>query len=291
MTTRYKQNGIFANQVVFQDKKNISSIAIGGFDGIHLAHQKLIENLDENGAILVIDKGNANLTPNENRKRFISCGLFFYKLKDIKHLTSKQFIELLKDDFPNLQKIVVGYDFHFGKNRSCNIECLKKSFKTVKVVDEVKIDNISVHSKEIRDLINSGEIKRAKQFLGRNYSIIGNQIRGQGVGKKELFATINIYVDKFLIPKNGVYASISTINNQNFNSITFIGIRETTDNNFSIETHLLDVKDIKLDKEIEIKFISFLRENKKFNSIKALKNQINNDIKKTKEIFENESFF
>ena len=264
-------------------KSDITSIAIGGFDGIHLAHQALINKLDNNGALLVIDKGNANITPKNYRRNFVHFPIYYYQIQNIRHLTAQEFIDLIKFDFPKLRKIVIGYDFRFGKNRSCDFECLKENFEEVEIIKEVKLQNISIHSKEIREAIKKGDMTLVKKLLGRNYSIEGEQIRGQGVGKKSLFATINLTIREFLLPKNGVYASITKIDNKRYNSITFVGIRESTDNNFAIETHLLDINDIDPKDKVDIEFVSFLRNNQKFDSLNVLKNQIKIDIKKAKE--------
>ena len=264
-------------------KSDITSIAIGGFDGIHLGHQALIDKLDINGALLVIDKGNSNITPKNYRKNFVISPIYYYQIQNIKHLMPQEFMNLLKSDFPKLRKIIVGYDFRFGKNRSCNFECFRKNFDEVEIVEEVKLNSISIHSKEIREAIKQGDMTLSKDFLGRNYSIEGEQIEGQGVGKKSLFATINLTIKEFLLPKNGVYASITKLNNQKYNSITFVGIRESTDNNFAIETHLLDLNDIDIESKIDVEFVSFLRKNQKFNSLETLKKQIKIDIEKAKE--------
>lgn len=262
----------------------VSELAIGSFDGMHLAHQKLIEELSENGAILFIEHNRGNLTPNEYRCRVIDKACFSYDLSDIKGLSGEEFIDKLKSDFVNLKKIVVGYDFGFGKNRGHDVNDLKKMFHgEVEVISEVKIDNISIHSSTIREILLRGDIKLANRLLNRSYKIVGTKVKGQGIGKKELVPTINLKVKKFLLPKSGIYATKTIINDTLFDSVTFIGHRVSTDNSFAVETHILD-RDIEFnDGEVEIIFLEFIRENKKFNSIDELKKQIEIDIIKTKE--------
>ena len=261
-------------------KDSVISLAIGGFDGIHLAHQELIKRAQ---ALMIVSKYNSNLTPKEYRCKFVKKPCFFYELDDIKKLGCLEFAKFLKEEFPGLKKIVVGYDFRFGFNRSCTPEQLKSNFE-VEIVDEVVIDGISVHSGVIREFISSGKIEEAGKLLGRAYSIEGEVIKGQGIGKKELVATLNISVCDFLLPQNGVYATKCSIDDKMYDSVTFIGVRESTDGCFSVETHIID-KDIKnRGKKVEIFFYKKIRDNKKFNSLNELKKQIKEDIKTVKEV-------
>ncbi|MEA1918036.1 MAG: bifunctional riboflavin kinase/FAD synthetase, partial [Campylobacterota bacterium] len=101
--------------------QKINSIAIGGFDGMHIGHQRLFERLGNSGAIVVIETGYANLTPKKEREKFTHYPIFYYELDNIRVLNGEEFIALLKSNFPKLKKIVVGYDFHFGKDRKYSI--------------------------------------------------------------------------------------------------------------------------------------------------------------------------
>jgi riboflavin kinase/FMN adenylyltransferase len=263
-------------------KDNIDTIAIGSFDGIHLGHMRLIDRLGDNGALFVIDKDHANLTPGIKRSEYSKYPCMYYHFLKVKDLTGEEFISLLKKEFVNLKKIVVGYDFAFGKKRSCNAEDLKTLFNgEVEVVDEFLYDGVSVHSSVIRELLKSKEVDQANKLFGREYSICGKVIKGQGLGKEELYPTINIAVKEYLFPREGVYASRTRIGSKIYNSVTFIGTRVSTDGNFSIETHVLD-KNIDVLDEVEIFFVHFLRENRKFNNLKDLKEQISQDIDKAK---------
>ncbi len=270
-----------------QNKSKITSIAIGGFDGMHKAHQELFKNLDSNGAILVIDSGFANLTPKSVRQEYSNYPIYYYELKNIKHLDGAEFVELLRKDFSSLKKVVVGYDFCFGTNRKYCIKDLKSLFKSkVKIIDEVSINKISVHSGVIREYIKNGDIKTSNILLGKNYKIRGSQIKGQGLGSKSFVPTINLDVNEYLLPNEGVYVTKTIINKIEYNSISFLGHRVTTDNSYAIETHILD-NDIKNQtNELEIAFIDKLRDNRKFNSFNELKKQILLDITNSKTIFD-----
>jgi riboflavin kinase/FMN adenylyltransferase len=261
-------------------KNRVTSLALGSFDGIHRAHKELIKRVD---GVLIIERG-AVLTPGKFRCKFVDKACFFYNLQQIKHLDAKGFVAQLKKDFPNLKKIVVGYDFAFGKDRKYSILDLKRYFDgEVEVVEEIKIDGVSVHSRVIKELLKKGRIEEANRFLGRCYEIVGEKIKGLGLGSRELVATINIEVENFLLPKEGVYLTLTNSKP----SLTFIGKRDTIDGSFSIESHILE--DFEEEKEIKICFLKFLRDNKKFDSIKELKSEILKDIKRARREF-NESF-
>jgi len=259
----------------------ITSIAIGGFDGMHLGHMALVKKLDENGVLLVIDKKNSNLTPKEFRCKYVKNGCIFLNLESVKNFTKEQFIEFLKKSFPSLKRVVVGYDFRFGKDRKGSAKSFQDKFETV-VVDEIKVDGISVHSGVIRELLKE-DIKKANKLLGREYEVFATTVKGQGIGAKELVATINLKTE-FLLPKDGVYATFTKVKDMWYKSISFIGDRKTTDGKFAFETHLLDTKINYLPKAVEVKFIDYIRDNKKFDTIDALKKQIEKDIKNTKDI-------
>lgn len=274
------------NSSILINKKNITAIAIGGFDGMHLAHQELFKNLGENGGIVAIESGYANITPRIYRQEYTKYPVYYYILENIKHLSGEKFILLLKEEFPNLKKIVVGFDFCFGKDRKHCTTDLNKLFKgEVQVINEVKIDNISVHSRIIREFIKNGDIKISNRLLGREYKIFGKQIKGQGLGSKSFVPTINISVDDFILPNEGVYATKTIINEEEYNSVTFLGHRVSTDGSYAVETHILD-EDIKnFYSSVEVKFYEKIRDNQKFESFEKLKEQINKDINKTKDFF------
>jgi len=260
--------------------KNSTAIAIGGFDGMHVGHQHLFSALGDNGCIVVIETGYANLTPKQERENFSHHPIVYLELDDIRHLDGEGFVALLSEKFPKLEKIVVGYDFHFGKNRKYNFDDLKSIFSgEVVVIDEVTQNGDSVHSHKIRAKLQIGDIKGANSFLAHNYTIKGNHISGQGIGKKELVATINIETNGYLVPKEGVYATLTRIDDEeHFHpSVSFVGHRVTTDGSFAIESHILD-GEVFCDKKADISFVEFIRNNEKFDSIAELKVAIQKDI-------------
>ena len=259
-----------------------TSIAIGGFDGMHLGHQELFKKLSDDGTIVVIETGYANLTPNRHREKFSDKHIVYLNLEDIRHLDAKGFISLLGETFPRLKKIVVGYDFHFGKDRRYSYDDLRELFDgEVVVVDEVTQNGDSIHSHKIRAKLQIGDIKGANKFLGHNYTIAGELIKGQGIGAKELVATINVKAPEFLTPKEGVYVTLTRVDDEeHFHpSVSFVGHRVTTDGSFAIESHILD-GEVLCQKGADIRFVSFIRENEKFDTLSELKDAIKKDIAK-----------
>jgi len=263
-------------------KNNIKSISIGSFDGIHLGHKALIEQVE---AMVIIERNGGYLTAGYKRSFYVKQPCFFYHFEHIKSLKAKAFVLKLKEDFPKLEKIVVGYDFGFGYQKEGNTEVLKELFEgEVVIVDEVKHKTISVHSRTIKKEIAKGNIRLVNQLLGRTYAIDGKVVSGQGLGKKKLVATLNLNVYDYDIPKEGVYATRTKIGKRWLKSVSFIGLRVTTDGSFAIETHILD-KEIGVVKgRVWLEFKAFIRSNRKFESLEALREQIELDIMEAKKV-------
>ena len=267
----------------FTVSSTVDSIAIGNFDGIHLGHKVLFDNLLFSGGIVVIEHFRATLTPHIYRAFFTKLPIFFYDFESIRQMEPETFVKKLMNDFPKLRRIVVGEDFLFGLNRSGSTESLKKLFfGEVVVIEEVKLNEVPIHSSLIRKLIKSGDIDRANQMLGRDYEIWGQVVQGQGIGKEKLVPTINLSTGRFLLPKPGVYATKTNIDGKDFLSVTFLGHRVTTDKNFSVETHIVDKDLKKVRGKVSIEFKRFIRKNKEFNSLSDLKMQILKDIENCK---------
>jgi len=270
--------------------KKIDAIAIGGFDGMHAAHQYLFKELGEHGGVVAIETGYADLTPSTHRQEHTHYPLFYYELDAIKGLSGEAFIKKLKTDFPALKKIVVGFDFHFGHKRSCSSEDLRTLFLKedkegeVVIVDEVQLEGEAVHSHKIRTLLEKGELEKANLFLGYNYTLKGEVISGQGVGKEKLVPTLNLDVRGYRLPKEGVYATLTRLDDGNlYPSVSFLGSRSITDGSFAIESHILD-KEIKYSQKAEISFLHFIRKNERFESFEALKEQIAKDVEQAHKV-------
>ena len=259
-------------------KDNITAVAIGHFDGVHRGHKELLKRLGEYGGLVVIDKNKANITPGLKRAEYSRYPCFLYDFNEIKGLSGEEFIALLKRDFKNLQKIVVGFDFRFGRGRAWDKYDLARIFDgEVEIVDEFCFEGMGVHSSAIREYIKQGEIYKANLLLGREYSIEGRVIKGQGIGSRELVPTLNLDIKNYLLPREGVYATRTRIGNKTYGSVTFIGNRVSTDGNFSVETHVLN-ENIADARDVAVCFIKRLRDNLKFSDLASLKSQIKIDI-------------
>lgn len=270
-------------------KHKIEALAIGCFDGLHLGHLELIKHLGENSALLMIDKFKSKkLCSNKQKQELSKKELIELDFKNIKDLDGKDFFDELKKELPNLKHIVVGYDFSFGKDRKYKAEDIESisGLKTT-IVPEYKIGSKAVHTTLIKDFLSRGELKKANEFLGRVYCIEGILVKGQGLGSKELFATLNLECKEHFLPKNGVYATFCEIRGKVYKSVSFIGVR-FSDKNFAIETHILE--DFKLEPELgeplKLSFIKFLRENQNFSELSLLKAQISKDIKQALKILD-----
>lgn len=260
----------------------IESLCLGKFDAVHIGHQELFSKLDAKGGVLIIDSLKPPyLTPRQ--EKWIPHPCFKIELNKIKDKNHQEFAEFLKKNFPNLRKIIVGYDFRFGKDRSYSPKDLEEFFD-VCLVDQVNLDGMAVHRQHIFQALSQGQIKRANAMLGRIYSIKGKVISGQGRGKNECFPTLNLETKDYVLPKSGVYATLSKIDGVEYKSVSFIGHRLSSDGEFAIETHLLGTCFEDQASEVEIFFIEFLRENEKFSSFEQLKAQIAQDIARTQEI-------
>lgn len=285
-------------------------VAIGKFDGMHIAHLRLLAALGSNACALSIASVKPPfITPPQERQKYSSVPFFRIKFELIKSWDGVKFLELLFEIMPNLREIVVGYDFCFGKNRASNVlelrdllDSINRNYVKVKVIERVTYNGTPIHTSIIKELLKYGDMASANAMLGRLYSIKGRIIKGQGLGSAKLYATINMKNVLNVLPKFGVYASFIMLENENsavsaaFKAVSFIGNRVSTDNKFCIETHIIDenfaeflqTSPYKLDSKtyshVRVFFVEMLRNNKKFSDLAKLKAQIQNDIESSEKI-------
>ncbi|MBQ4875050.1 MAG: bifunctional riboflavin kinase/FAD synthetase [Rickettsiaceae bacterium H1] len=286
--------------------KNNSVLAFGNFDGVHLGHQQIIDQVKKSAkenncksAILTFNPHPKNFfNPNTNgfyltepeqkasiiKQTGINLLYVITFSKDFARVTPESFIkEFLIEKF-NARKIIVGSKCFFGKNKSGNLsllESLSNKYKyKVKKLKNIKIDGKSCSSSEIRKLIQSGELKKANKMLGRNFTIRGLVIKGLQRGKTIGFPTINIPLDDYVIPQLGVYYAKISINENYHFGIVNIGKRPTfsTNEQILLEMHIFNFDSNIYDKKVSIELTDFIRPEQKFNNAEELKRQIKLDI-------------
>ncbi len=191
----------------------------------------------------------------------------------------------------NTKKIIVGYNYRFGKGKTGDVEFLKNKCKEFNIevvaIEALKIDNKVVSSSRIRGLIKNGEVEEASKFLGRDYPIFGRVVEGSKRGNLLGFPTANLEISEELYPKTGVYAVEVEWNKMVFNGLANVGFNPTFSKNdsksFSLEVHILDFdKDI-YGEEIKVNFKRRIRDEIRFDSPELLIDQIRKDIQWAKE--------
>ncbi len=286
-------------------------VTIGTFDGVHLGHQKVILRLQEfakqhNGETVIFTfhtHPRLVTSPNESNLRLLTTlkeKIDLFKKYGIDHLIvytfDKEFSELTYNEFVEkilVEKIgthclVVGYDHKFGKNREGGFDYLQKcaekfNFKIEKL-DVLLVKEDSVSSTKIREALESGKIEKANHYLGYLFTLHGTVVEGKQLGRKLGFPTANIEAsDKYkIIPGYGVYAVKVELGNNGYNGMLNIGTRPTFNNNAdnrSIEVHIFDFDGDLYGKEITLKFVGKIRDEKKFENIDMLVSQLVKDKK------------
>jgi len=281
-------------------------VTIGTFDGVHIGHQKIIEKLiqgtensDYESLILTFfphprmvlhEASSIKLlnTINEKSGFLKKMGLDNLVIhpfdKEFSNLSAEEFVKTILVDSFNIQKIIIGYDHQFGKNRAANIDDLiafgdKYGFE-VEQISAQEVDSVSVSSTKIRDAIANGTMAVANEFLGYNYILSGKIIKGKQLGRTIGFPTANIKIKENykLIPKNGVYIVKSIIQEKTVFGIMNIGLNPTVNGeDLSIEVHFLDFDIAIYNTEITVSVIDRIRDEQKFSSIDLLKAQIQKD--------------
>jgi len=306
-------------QVITSIDKNAfnknTGVGLGNFDGLHIGHMALINTLINeckiNGLQSVVYTFNKHpdtmlrkklitplITTNEMKTRLLSStdlDILCYQDFDeaFSRLTPEDFIKNILVDTLRIRLAVVGFNYRFGYMGRGDTEFLKRSgekygFKVI-VIPPVKVNSEIVSSTLIREYIKKGRIERVFQLLGRHFSLYGTVIDGKRIGRTLGFPTANIIAHPdMVVPANGVYITKTRYDDKWVNSITNVGTAPTLRNEkvFSIETHLLDVNEDIYGKDIEVCFIHKLRCEKKFESVDALKMQVENDIKKARAYWE-----
>ena len=206
--------------------------------------------------------------------------------KEFSQLSAEEFVKKVLVEQLQIQKIIIGYDHRFGRNRTADINDLivfgeKYDFE-VEQISAQEIDDIAISSTKIRTALAEGTISLANEYLGYNYFFSGTVIKGNQLGRTIGFPTANIQIkeDYKLIPKNGVYIVKSYLQEELIYGMMNIGNRPTVNGtNQTIEVHFLNFNKDLYGQEITIELLEFIRDEQKFDSLDALKNQIQKDKK------------
>jgi len=291
------------------DYKQIKSsvITIGTFDGVHVGHQQIIHRLvdtarknDLQALVLtffphprMVIQNDANIklinTIDEKAKQLEQLGVDHLVVKEFtKSFSRLTALEYVRDILVNKLKvkhIIVGYDHHFGRNRTANINELKEfgAFYDFEVteIEPQEVDDVAVSSTKIRSAILKGNIPTANKFLGYNFMLTGTVIKGKGLGKTLDFPTANIQIEAAykLIPKHGVYVVKSQIKGVEVFGMMNIGKNPTVSegNQTKIEVHFFDFSANLYGAVLKIELLGHLRSEIKFPNIEALKLQLEKD--------------
>ena len=274
---------------------------IGAFDGVHLGHQALInmaKSISSKYQILTFDPVPKKFFNNMHKllstkdmkvdllSRFSPESIIFLNFEDVKDLIPEDFCNILNNKL-NTKSIVVGKDFKFGKNREGDVNFLIKYFgnSNVHVLNDYVVNDSKISSTLIKSTINEGKLELANQYLGYSFKLKGKVEHGNRMGHKIGFPTANINVDVNLVtPKFGVYEVDVTKADKTYKGVMNIGNRPTVSNDLklSYEVHILDFDEDIYGSFLEVKFVSFIRDEIKFDNIEELKNQISIDIKSIK---------
>lgn len=293
-------------------------LTVGTFDGVHLGHRKIIARLHDlakaiNGESVIftfdphprkiVAPAETNLrlltTLDEKIELFEQSGidhLIIYPFTpDFAQLTYEQFVEQILVGQIHTKSLVVGYDHKFGKGRQGDFEFLKNCADRlgfqIEKLDVLLMNESSVSSTKIREAIQIGDFDTANAYLGYPFTLHGTVVEGQKLGRQIQFPTANIEAsdpDK-IIPGYGVYAVQAKVQNKTYLGMLNIGSRPTVNHNAdhrSIEVHLLDFDSDIYGEHLELIFFRKLREEQKFESLDALKEQLANDKVNTISFFQ-----
>jgi riboflavin kinase / FMN adenylyltransferase len=288
-------------------------LAIGVFDGVHLGHQAVISTsakhaLAGGGTPVVVtfdphpekilrpQSAPHLLTATEHKIELIrNLGvehlLIIHFDRPFAETRPEQFVEELAEHSKPLNEICVGHEWAFGKNRAGNLALLKElgarfHFDVVGI-PPVKVGDAVVSSTAIRQAIERGDFAKAAEMLGREYTILGTVIHGDNLGKKLGFPTANLSAHNEQFPPNGVYVAQASLDGSSHRGVINLGFRPTVSGQKTertLEIHLLGFDREIYGENLEVRFVRYLRPEKKFENVNALVEQIKSDLETAREL-------
>jgi len=289
-------------------------VSVGNFDGVHRAHARVLAEIATRARtaggkaiavtfephptrILKPESGLKLLTPTPEKLRWLAgTGIDAVLLlpfgRDLSLMTPRQFADRVLKKKLHAREVHEGFNFRFGHKAVGDANMLAEFGREmgfeVKVYPEMMLRGETVSSSQIRKLVAAGRVSRARHLLARPFCVLGVPGRGRGFGSKYTVPTINLARYEELVPRDGVYITWTRVGAERFESVTNVGNRPTFGAElFAIETHLLNFHPLELtpETEVEICFLERLRDEIKFPSVDALREQIAHDVKKARRFF------
>jgi riboflavin kinase/FMN adenylyltransferase len=294
-------------------------VSLGTFDGVHLGHQAIIKRLLERSkeknkmgllvtyephpqSVVAPESAPEVLTTLEEKlylleKLGVKETLVINFDRELSQLGAEEFLEQILVKKLNAGEIIVGHDHAFGKNRAGRIELLAEASKKynfqLEVIPAVYVENFlsaeweRISSTKIRKELKEGDFNKGIKMLGHSYPIWGKATKGKGRGKALDYPTINLNTPPGkLLPKDGVYSTKMEIKEKDYFGMLYVGAKPTFgDSSRSVEVHLFDMDQDRIDSEVHLFVESWIREPQKFDTPALLKDQLRADEKKIKEMF------
>jgi riboflavin kinase/FMN adenylyltransferase len=285
---------------------------VGNFDGVHRGHQRILDRIVHlatehawRPAILTFDPHPLKVLRPENPPRllttleqrlalFAAAGISLVLLQkfdlDFARLSPEEFVERILIERLQLAAVVVGANFRFGHRQQGDAATLgelgSRRGLLVEIVPAVLVRGTPVSSTRIREAIAQGRVTLAGRLLGRPFAVTGRVEPGAGRGARLLVPTLNVRPEQELLPRHGVYATETLLGDRLYRSVTNVGVRPTFDGQrLTVETHLFGFDGSVAADRIEVRFWKWLREERRFDSLTALREQIARDIERARRFF------
>lgn len=289
-----------------------TAITIGKFDGLHKGHQKLFSLIREKKAqgmkavVLTFNRSPREIVEGEplqyiltEKEKYhyyeqagIDCLIECTVNKEFMQLEAVDFIKKILVDHLGVRYLCAGSDFRYGKNRKGNLEMLKNAGEQyrfeVEIIEKEQYQKQDISSTFVRKLIQEGKMEQVEELLGYPYTMIGEIVHGNQLGRTVGMPTINLIppVDK-LLPPNGVYVSQTSIDGKKYQGITNVGYKPTVSekHQITVETNLFHFHQDVYGKIAQLELLHFVRNEKKFDSLELVKEQVEKDIANCKKYF------
>ncbi len=289
-------------------------LAIGVFDGVHLGHQAVISAATNHArtaqgtpVVMTFDPHPLKVLRPQHAPHLLTATqhkIALIRNLGVEHLlvinfdkkfaatSPEKFVEELVDHSRPLREICVGHEWSFGKDRRGNLDLLKElgprfDFSVVGV-SPVLINGKVVSSTAIRQAVENGDFAKAAEMLGRDYTILGTVTHGDNLGKKIGFPTANLSAHSEQFPPNGVYLAEAWINGVLYHGVINLGYRPTVSSGKServLEIYLLDFDRDIYGEDVEVRFVRYLRPERKFDNMESLAQQIQLDVRRARELW------